>query len=208
MFNSDVKRCVDNIVRVASDNGIILKSGIELFCGDGSLYTKELFNHLSEMTGIDISCEKGKKIQKECGSSFEFIQADTLQYIKTPHSDRYDLISIDNPLCIYGNNYCEHFEVLPQIRNLIKKKGKSILVFDYVTEPYNADNPLNREWLARRQQFYDSLDYNIDTQFAEDFYIRFLENCGISVLNVESVCRETYNKRPYFYMLICVVSME
>lgn len=205
MFQSYVNECVECIKKLAEVNGIILNNGIEFFCGDGSIYTLELFKQLTKMTGIDIAKEKGERLKAKLGSSFSYINADSVQYIRETVGEEYDIVSIDNPLCLYGNDYCEHFGILPYIHKFVKKNGYTIIAFDYVTVPYNEDKDYNCKWLERRKAYYKTSDYNIDTKFAEKFYSELLMKYSLNVVQIKSICRETYNNRPYFYMMLCVV---
>jgi len=92
----------------------------------------------------------------------------------------YDFIVIDNPQNVFGdkNQYCEHFDVLPLVKNLLRDNG--VMIYNVNTAPFNYDDfPL---WEERRNKFYnvDKTQYLTD-QFIYEFYHNFWTKIGFKV---------------------------
>lgn len=203
MFTSYVNNCIQTIKKMANNHNIQLKKGIELFCGDGSIYSLALATYIDTMIGIDISEEKGQLLTKK-NDKFRFICTDAIEYAKNDALETYDLISIDNPLCVYGK-YCEHFDVFPFIHNLVHPCENTLLAFDIVHTPYDKNSQKNIEWIERRKKYYNIKNGDLDLSYAIDFYTQMLENQGLKVIEMQYVCREKVFSNDYFYMIVCVV---
>lgn len=200
---SYVKECVKQITETANYWGISMRSGIEFFCGDGSIYSDLLASRLCLMTGLDVDQEKGRKL-KEKIPWFNFIAVNSIEYAKEYQGMPYDIISFDNPLCIYGK-YCEHFEILPYAYKFVHKDDKSLIVFDIVHTPYNITSPENCEWIKRRMDYYGITSGNLDLEYAKLFYTKKFVQQGLKVFHINCICREVQDSNDYFYMVVCVV---
>lgn len=203
MFKSYVDNCIKTITNMAHRSNIQLKKGIELFCGDGSIYTLALAKYIDAMLGIDINENKGKELIRK-SNKFTFVCADAIEYTKNSIYETYDLISIDNPLCVFGK-YCEHFDILPYIHNFVHPFKKSLLAFDIVHTPYDKDSLKNIEWINRRNKYYNITNATLELNYAIDFYTKLLNNQGLRVTEIQYVCREKYFLNDYFYMIVCVI---
>lgn len=207
VFSSDINSCISAVSKMAEKHKINLCKGIEFFCGDGSLYTIKLAGLVNELTGIDVRANAGRSLAQKC-ANVQYICTDAIRYIAQYQDQKYDILSVDNPLCVFGMDYCEHFEVLEYIRSFIEVNRKFILAFDYVTTPYNACSPNNEQWLRRRTQYYLHGSYNIDSNYAMDFYRNKFLDMGLDVLDMMSVCREKCDENCYFHMMICVLERK
>ena len=70
-------------------------------------------------------------------------------------TSKFDLIVIDNPMNTWGtkketNLYCEHFDFIKHIGNIIDKE--TILIFNVNKNPFDYDK--FPEWKKRREKFY------------------------------------------------------
>lgn len=91
MFISFIDDCIGKIKQTAKEYDLQLNKGIELFCGDGSLYTIRLAQQVSSLIGLDISEEKGYALKKQY-DGFNFICADSIQYVKETVNNSYDML--------------------------------------------------------------------------------------------------------------------
>jgi len=203
---SYVKKCVEEIVEMANEWGIPMENGIEFFCGDGSIYSEALASKIRLMTGLDIDQEKGYKLKKS-KTNFNFIFADSIKYACNYEGVSYDIISFDNPLCVYGK-YCEHFNILPYAYKFVHKNKKSLIAFDIVHTPYDISSSRNTEWIERRKEYYGIPTGNLNLQFAKSFYAEKLIQQGLKVYDIKYVCRELKDSNDYFYMILCVVGRD
>lgn len=203
MFISYVQECIEEIVSMANDWAIPMDSGIEFFCGDGSIYSESLMSKVYSMTGLDINQEKGCKLKRN-RANFNFISADSIEYARNYEGVSYDVISFDNPLCVYGQ-YCEHFNILPYAYKFVHENKKSLIAFDIVHTPYDISSPRNIEWIEKRKQYYGISSGNLNLRFAKSFYTEKLIQQGLIVYELKSVCRESIDSNDYFYMILCIV---
>lgn len=203
---SYVKECVKEIAETANHWGISMGSGIEFFCGDGSIYSNLLSSRLCSMTGLDIDQEKGLKLKQKI-PGFNFIAANSIEYACKYEGMSYDIISFDNPLCIYGK-YCEHFEIISYAYKFVHKKDKSLIVFDIVHTPYNITSSENSEWLRRRMDYYGITSGNLDLEYAKLFYTKKLVQQGLKIFDIKCICREVQDSNDYFYMVVCIVGKD
>ncbi|WP_310605570.1 hypothetical protein [Anaerosporobacter sp.] len=201
-----VQECIEEIVSMANDWDIPMDSGIEFFCGDGSIYSESLTSKIHSMTGLDIDQEKGCKLKRN-RSNFSFISTDSIEYARTYEGTSYDIISFDNPLCVYGQ-YCEHFNILPYAHKFVHKNKKSLIAFDIVHTPYDISLPRNIEWIEKRKQYYGISSGNLDLRFAKSFYTEKLIQQGLIVYELKCVCRELRDSNDYFYMILCIVGKD
>jgi hypothetical protein len=120
---------------------------------------------------------------------------DTIKTIKNEKNFmKYDLILIDNPMNTYGPKlndsdpgmYCEHFDVINHIDNIIDKQA--IVVFNVNRKPFDYDKfPV---WKKRREKFYgntNTSDMKID--FLLKFYKKFFQELGFDTIFHENVVR-------------------
>ncbi|HBL8438405.1 TPA: RsmD family RNA methyltransferase, partial [Listeria monocytogenes] len=120
MFVSKVNNVIKEINSIFYNNFSEKKKILELFCGEGSVFTHELSRDAKFCLGCDINSKFKERFESTVPNGI-FYCADTikeLQKEKIPqyfNGEDYNIISVDNPLCIYGENYCEHFEVIDHI---------------------------------------------------------------------------------------------
>lgn len=203
---SYVKDCVDDIVSTAIAWGIPLEKGIEFFCGDGSLYSGLLSMRINALTGLDIDLEKGKVLIANY-PNVNFLHTDSNVYAREYSGDGYDIVSFDNPLCVYGD-YCEHFDILPYAHKFVNKDRKTLVAIDIVHTPYNLEAPENINWVKRRMDYYAISSGNLDLDYAVRFYTDKLTKQGLKVYDIRCICREIHESNDYFYMIVCIVGKE
>jgi hypothetical protein len=122
----------------------------------------------------------------------------TLQENENLHS--YDLILVDNPNNTYGPNgeYCEHFDILENIKKIIDKKAT--VIFNVNRNPFNySDFP---EWKKRREEFYQKMETEkMSINDLLRFYKEFFKKNGLETIfciNVVRVLFEEIDTNHYF----------
>ena len=130
-----------------------------------------------------------------------FIAGDNLAVLAGVLGDRhFDLVSLDNPLGCFGEDRCEHFDILPQALCRLTERGA--LLFNVVTRPYGAAAPGFASWMARRQAYYGvAQPEEIAIGAFEAFYRALVEGLGYRVAHITSACREYYRGVPYLHMV-------
>jgi 16S rRNA G966 N2-methylase RsmD len=172
---------------------------IELFSREGNWHTQTLFRGYSDVTLCEIDNQYVDALNLNFPNANIQI-LDSINMLKTLDSncEKYDLVSVDNPLGCYGQ-YCENFEVVENIYNLLKKKA--ILLINIVPRPYNYIN-IDKDWQKRRKDFYNvkddqSLSFN-DVLIT---YKRIFSSAGYKISDYEYLCREYANDLDYVYYL-------
>lgn len=95
---------------------------------------------------------------------------DSIQAIKNHNlnRDKYNFIVIDNPYGgIYGNIYCEHFDLFHSVLNYLEED--SILILNFIIDQSNFTG----EQIKRRENFYGKT--RITAKEAMNFYIKAIE---------------------------------
>jgi hypothetical protein len=111
--------------------------------------------------------------------------------------DRFNVVLIDNALNCYGD-YCEHFDVLPYIQNIMEENA--FVIFNVVRKPFNyTEYP---RWQDRRNKFYGLQDCShLSSDFVKKFYTDFFDKLGLTVMNYYTECREYHDDVDYNYMV-------
>ena len=107
---------------------------------------------------------------------------------KSQKIGKFDLILIDNPMSVFGtkknsHEYCEHFDIIKNIENLIDKEA--IVIFLVNKKPFFAKKLKKRNilWRKRRQEFYGNVDTNnMSVQFLTSFYTELFRNIGFATI--------------------------
>ena len=74
----------------------------------------------------------------------------------------------------YDNKYCEHFEAIKLIPNLLKKSG-GIIILNIKLQPFSYSEHPN--WQKRRNNFYQLSDCsNLNINYIETFYTSLFQS--------------------------------
>lgn len=108
---------VHRVLRDLARRGVDVSKmkALEVFGGAGSLYTRDLALVVRSLEAWEISPAKCEKLSASL-PTVKVENVDSFKRIATTRS-RFDLISIDNAFAPYGESgqYCEHFDLFPQI---------------------------------------------------------------------------------------------
>ena len=123
---------------------------------------------------------------------------DSIEFINTTDYNKFDLLVIDNGLNCYGEDgkYCEHFDLIHSIGNVVK--DKCFIIFNVVLMPFNYEN--YPDWNKRRNDFYKMQDTSkLSKTFIENFYRKLFSLIGFETVNYHTICREYHNDIDYLY---------
>ena len=120
---------------------------------------------------------------------------------------KFDLILIDNPMSVFGIKknsfeYCEHFDVIKNIKKLIDKEA--IVIFLVNKKPFFSKKlkKKNMLWRKRRQEFYGSIDTNnMSIQFLTSFYTELFKSLGLMTIFVNSIPRHNPHLDYFVFLL-------
>jgi len=126
---------------------------------------------------------------------------DSIKEIQNDSIKKYNFIVIDNPQGCFGhdNNYCEHFDILPNLINIID--NNAIVIFNINTSPFNYNN--FSEWQKRRNEFYQLSDTSrLNFEFLEKFYEDFFLKLSFETEFHFNIFREECKPYNYLYYFI------
>jgi len=174
-----------------------------MFGRDGSWHTSLFADKVKSIEIWEID-ERWKKILKENFPKAKIKILDSVKTIKKNkiHS-KFNLLLIDNPMNIFGQNpensneaYCEHFDIITEIEKLV---GNEVLVifnvnkcpFDYKKYPV---------WKKFRENFYGDVNTSdMDLDFLHKFYQKLFKKIGFTtIFNIDTV-RVVYRGKDMTY---------
>lgn len=180
---------------------------IELFSADGSMICNKMAEKSITFVGYEIDPDKEEAFKKNVKNG-EFRCADSIKMLanlKEGEIGTYNLISMDAPCCVYGEDYCEHFNTIRYVYKLIKQGEKVGCVFPVVIKPYDTDKPENRVWIEKRKEFYNTADKNLDPEQICDIYDSVFEEQNIQVIERCYTCRKYRNGEDWLYEYMYVL---
>lgn len=160
------------------------RRGLECFAREGTFITHRFYQLLEAMECWEIS-EAYIATLKANLPGATVRQVDSIAYARTS-PDRFDFISIDNPMGLYGPGYAEHFEILDDAARL----GRDRLVLATVvnTHPYvrrgeaasfdDYGMTSHERWFERRDAFYGTDARHLELDFVRAFYEQRLATLG------------------------------
>lgn len=180
---------------------------IELYGGDGHTLSNKMAEQSGLFVAYDIDPKKEEGFKKNVLNG-EFRCGDSVKMLITMQEGEigtYNLVSTDAPICIYGEDYCEHFEILNYICKLLKKGEKTLCVFPVVPKPYDTEKEGNHEWMKRRAEFYKTESVNLDLVKTYAVYDEIFKKQNLQIIERSFVCREYRNGIDWMYEYMYVL---
>jgi len=208
-FESSIDELVDRIDEFFFDT-FQYRNMLELFAGDGSLYTKKLNKNSEVCIGCEIDGTKEEGFKTNIHQGI-FIQTDSIGLTKLGKVQEIikkyniNLLSIDNPLGIFGDSYVEHFDILGSL-SLMFPPGDFMLLIDVVTKPYSYEE--HSQWKRLREDYYGTDASYLSDDFLKDFYSKLIINSGMRVNGLKVFNREKVNNENYFSVIACYITKE
>jgi len=175
---------IKEIITILEHKGVKFETmkALEMFGRAGDWITTSYADKVKSLEVWEIDKKWEKKLRKNLPYATIKI-LDSIHFVKqNKNLPKFDLIVIDNPMNVYGpkNNpvkYCEHFDVMKYVGNLID--DKAIIIFNVNKKPFNYNkSPL---WKKRRKNFYGSIDIsNMSLEFLFSFYKELFSNIGFT----------------------------
>ena len=178
-------------------------NALEMFAGNGSMHTTAYANKVKSLEVWEID----SKWKNELTKNLPLAKIKIIDSVQTINQNgnlpKFDLIVIDNPIPLFGSEeepdkYCEHFDFIKKIGNLID--DNVIIIFIINKRPFNYDKlPL---WKKRRNEFYGAVDTsNMSLEFLLSFYKELFRNVGFETIFHVSVARHTPHLDYFAYNL-------
>ena len=126
---------------------------------------------------------------------------------KSQKIGKFDLILIDNPMSVFGtkknsHEYCEHFDIIKNIKNLIDKEA--IVIFLVNKKPFFSKKLKKKNilWRKRRHEFYGNVDTNnMSVQFLTSFYTELFMSLRLMTIFVNSIPRHNPHLDYFIFLL-------
>ena len=177
------------------------KNGLEIFGYQGWYHTihyKEFVENL-EVWEINPDCEKHLKKNVPQG---KIVIGDSYELIRNVKI-KYDLIVIDNHQGLFGNKYCEHFEIINDCFKALQ--NNAVLILNFISE-MDAKQKIEHPngYLAhkiRRDEYYGlNNSESISLDFIQNFYTNLAQQHKFIVKH------SFIKKRNYllWYLVLCV----
>ena len=177
---------------------------LEMFGRAGDWHTTAYKNKIKSLQVWEIDKEWKNSLEKNLPNAKIKILDSIKTIVKNLEPSKFDLIVIDNPMNTFGtkkepNQYCEHFDFIKNIGNIIDMKA--IIIFNINKNPYNYDK--FPEWKKRRNNFYER---KRTSKISQRFLIKFYKNLFLK-LGYETVFQKIF-KRNENYLDYFVVSLR
>lgn len=178
-----MKKTVEHLRLLGYD--ISSMHALDLFARAGDWLTAVYSKHVAHVVAWEINPIYQEQLEQNLSPNCDITIGDTHKLVKEC-TTQFDWVVSDNPMGCYGC-YCEHFDILDDVMNIIKKDA--ILTFNVKTEPFNYEDKL--EWQARRNIFYGTKNASkLDRKFVFDFYTKKMKSYGRDVVDI------FWKKRP------------
>lgn len=183
------------------NNFLIMDNTLEVFGYNGEYHTLDYINHVNNLEIWEISSDCEAILKSNLPNAKVKI-TDSYKEIRQT-TNIYDTIIIDNHQGIFGDNKCEHFEI---IENCFSKlSDKSVLITnvipDILVSKYDTPIVITAKHIERRKTFYSHpTGTSITKSYFEDFYVKMSRDNGFITNHVFLV------KRNYLmtYLVLCL----
>ena len=177
-------------------------NALEVFGRAGDWHTTAYANRVKSLQVWEID-KKWKNILKKNLPNAKIKILDSIKIIvENLEPSKFDLIVIDNPMNTWGtkkepNLYCEHFDFIKHIGNIIDKEA--ILIFNINKNPFDYDKFL--EWKKRREKFYKrKRTSKLSLQFLILFYKKLFLMIGYKTIFQKIFKRDEYLDYFVFFL--------
>jgi len=177
-------------------------NALEVFGRAGDWHTTVYANRVKSLQVWEID-KKWKNILKKNLPNAKIKILDSIKIIvENLEPSKFDLIVIDNPMNTWGTKkepyfYCEHFDFIKHIGNIIDKEA--ILIFNINKNPFDYDKFL--EWKKRREKFYKrKRTSKLSLQFLILFYKKLFLMIGYKTIFQKIFKRDEYLDYFVFFL--------
>lgn len=198
---------IRKMLEIKNRYGIVTFRAIEMYGSDGHTLSDKMAGQCGSFVAYEINPEKEEGFRRNvpngefrCGDSVKMMRD-----MKEGEIGTYNLVSMDAPICIYGEDYCEHFEILNDTYKLLEQGEEALCVFPVVPKPYDAEKAENREWMKRRDEFYRTKSVNLDLESVYDIYDEIFSRQNLQIIDRDYVCREYRNGVDWMYEFMYVL---
>ena len=174
-------RPIDGVFRKLRKKGLKnFETGLEVFGYNGEYHTMNYMKDVKQLHVWEWAADCEKPLKKNLPNAIIKI-TDSYKEIKETLV-KFDLVVIDNHQGIFGNNYCEHFEMLPEVFRVLK--NEAVIIFNIIPE-MNTLEKINRgdstSHRRRRNEWYQSVNTDkLNERFMKNFYCKLSHKQGFN----------------------------
>lgn len=195
-------RPIHKVISLLQKNDYLkMNSTLEVFGYNGEYHTLDYIQHVKQLDIWEIAKDCEVNLKRNLPNANVKI-TNSYEEIKTTNKV-FDTIIIDNHQGIFGDDKCEHFEI---IENCFSKlSDKSVLITnvipDILVSKYDTPIEITAKHIERRKTFYSHpTGTSITKSYFEDFYVKMSRDNGFITNHVFLV------KRNYLttYLVLCL----
>lgn len=191
------------ILEILKQKGIDISQmhALEPFAREGDWQTWVYADKVESLDAWEINPDCEMALRKNLPKARIKIIDSLKEFKKRKYFGKYDFIVIDNPMNCFGahEQYCEHFDIIPEVCHLLNQKG--ILIFNINKEPYDYEK--NPKLEARRKQFYHQEKTNkLSLKFLLKFYKELFCKYGYTTKFCFNISRGKYECNDFFHYLV------
>lgn len=171
---------------------------LDLFCGDGRSMTRHFSGLCSYLLGVDNEPGLAVSYLQSVGPCCAYVVNEDCIWLLNckecrsdpPPSREFSLVSVDSPQGLYGNGYCEHFDMIWKVPPLVVSQSPGFILFNVNLQPFMPTSKAASktsegmkpedfdEWMSRREKFYGHDPHAIDLNWMSNFYERQFGQLG------------------------------
>ena len=191
------------ICKTLESKGLDLSNmkALEIFARDGSWQTLAYSEKVKSLEAWEIDHIFKNDLKKNLPKAKIRILDSIKEIGNRKNFSEYNFIVVDNGQGCYGNKkqYCEHFDVIPQIAKLLNRGG--IIIFNINKEPFNFDN--FPKWQARRNKYYNKNNTGrLALKWLLNFYKKLFLKSGHITMFSFNVSRKDFKHNDYLHYLV------
>lgn len=195
-------RPIHKVIKLLQQNNyLIMDNTLEVFGYKGEYHTLDYIEYVKQLDIWEIAQDCEVHLKNNLPKANVKI-TNSYEEIKIANKT-FDTIIIDNHQGIFGDDKCEHFEI---IEDCFKKLGnKSVLIINIIpnilASKYNPPKEVGAKHIEKRKLFYSHPTGTIITKsHFEDFYMKMVKDNGFDTKHIFLV------KRNYLmsYLVLCL----
>ncbi|MBI2722405.1 MAG: hypothetical protein HYX39_09540 [Bacteroidetes bacterium] len=199
-------RPIHKVIRLLQvNNYLLMEYVLEVFGHNGEYHTLDYVEHVGQLEIWEINKDCENDLRNNLPKATIKI-TDSFAQIKSTNKI-YDTILIDNHQGLFGDNKCEHFEIIHYCFKKLADKAVLItnVIPDLLLSKYNIIEEKLNEHIERRKQFYDhATGTSISRSCFEKTYKKIAWNNGYLIKHIFFI------KRNYLmtYVVLCLEKIK
>jgi len=173
-------RPIHKVIRLLKKNDfLVMKNTLEVFGYNGEYHTMDYIKNVTNLEIWEIAEDCEATLKKNLPGATVKI-TNSYEEIKRT-GNIYDTIIVDNHQGIFGDDKCEHFDIIEDC--FLKLSDKSVLITNVIPNisgsKYNLPKEVTAKHIERRKSFYSHPTGTlIEKSYLKDFYLKMAVKNG------------------------------